>query len=135
MRFQLCSRLSLFCIMISVLASCHSAESSIDEKVNQLAAMECRAITLREQRFALANNIRFTQDTLRQIRTSDSLRLSRNLVSFDQEKEKLFGESSLLADSIRILQDSLRKFMLTTPEDQHRFDDMLRLKLEQMGCK
>jgi len=98
--------------------------------------MECRAITLREQRFALANEIRFTQDTL--IRANgnvDTARLQSKLGRLNMEKERMTQQSLQLADSIKQTLDSLMSHYLTQQQDKEQFNQLLNAKLKDMHCK
>ena len=54
----------LYALIVLFTFSCQKHKSDIKDLVNQFADLECRAIALREQRFDLANQMRFTQDTL-----------------------------------------------------------------------
>ena len=100
-----------------------------------MADIECKAIALRKQRFALADKIRFTQDTiLKHTSVTDSARLELNLLFYNKEKEKLVSESLLLADTIRSRLDSLRIFIFKNSDDKNQFDQKLKEALAERGC-
>ncbi|MDQ2753554.1 MAG: hypothetical protein M3R72_11090, partial [Bacteroidota bacterium] len=71
-----------------------------DEKTNYIADLEYRAVLLRERRFALANQLRFAQDTLSATKSStDSQRLANQIHIFTNEKDTLLQHSLALADT------------------------------------
>ncbi len=122
--------------LICLFSSCDHSDL-ISSKAKLMSDLECRAIALRNQRFALANQIRFAQDTMLTATTSnkDSIRLSQNLLVFNSEKEKLLQQSLLLADSIHKQLDSLRKFVFTKDDDQKVFNDKLKEETEKHSCE
>ena len=128
-------RLVLFLIATaSCLYSCDHSDIS-DKKAKYIATLECRAIALREQRFALADSIRFTQDTLLKKNVSiDTTRLNDKLHFFLQKKEELLQNSLLLADSIHQQLDSLRRSVFTNPDDKKSFDEKLERLIKTNGC-
>lgn len=92
-------------------------------------------MALREKRFTLANQMRFTQDTLLQHRlTSDTTRLKNNLEKMNKEKVLLLQKSLMLADSIRIVMDGIMKDELKDEKDKTQFNEMLNAILKQKGC-
>src|ERR1700761_2938595 len=100
-------RIILLMLLIAVV-SCNKATSNKDAKMNLLADRTCRAISIRQERFALANKIRFAQDTLSQTKNkSDSIRLQARLKIYLNEKPILLKESLSLADTIHKQLDSL----------------------------
>lgn len=125
--------LSIFFIAAS-LFSCKSRMTDIKAMADQFADMECRAITLREQRFNLANDIRFTQDTLMHTKnTSDTMRLHLKLEAFDKQKEVTLKQSLSLADSIHTQLNQMKE-KLTDKNDRAKFEEMLNSNLQQRGC-
>ncbi len=132
----MCKQLFVF---VALLVSCCfiscKRQSVLDEKTNYIADLECRAVLLREQRFALANQLRFAQDTLLTAKSSsDSLRLSSQIHIFTKEKEILLQHSLQLADTIHLQLDSLRKFIFTGSNDKKLFDQKLNEVLQKRGC-
>lgn len=116
------------------LTSCHR-QNVMDEKANYIAGLECRAVLLREQRFALANQLRFAQDTLLQKKGSyDTIRLVQKIESFKKTKVRLLQESLQLADTIHLALDSIRKFAFTGNDDKRFFDLKLQEALRKRGC-
>lgn len=107
----------------------------LKSNVERMADLECRAITLREQRFALADSIRFAQDTLLRTKTIDSTRLKDKLHNFLEQKAKLLQVSLLLADTIHSKFDSLRKNVFNTLDDKKTFEQQLKETMEKRNCK
>ncbi len=115
--------------------SCQQSAKHAKSSVMRMADLECRAISLREQRFALANEIRFAQDTLLHFSTTkDTATLSDSLQIFLQKKEILLQASLQLADTIHKQLDSLRKFSFKNVDDKHAFDKKLSEELKRRGC-
>lgn len=125
-----------FLLILLFATSCESGKKKIDfSGMAQLTAdIECRAISIREKRFKLANEIRFTQDTLLLTKNTDSLRLKLNLARLNGDKEVVMSQSQLMADSIKNLIDSLSKNFLTDPASKKQFNDSLNLILAMKGC-
>jgi len=118
-----------------VIASCSPNKPDINKMANEFSDIECRAMALREKRFALANQIRFTQDTL--LHTSnktDTTRLKTKLQVLNSEKENILKTSLSLADSIKHRLDSLMENHLATPEDKAKFNELLKAALQKRGC-
>ena len=82
-------------LTLMVLGACSGKTNNAEttntkELVNKFADLECRAISLREKRFELANQLRFTQDTLLHTGIKrDTLRLKLKLDSFKKEKRSI----------------------------------------------
>ena len=125
--------------ILAVLLSCTlfacRQQRDVDEKVNYIADLECRAVVLRESRFALANQIRFAQDTLLKTkRAEDTLRLVQQIQTFTHEKDTLLQHSLQLADTIHLQLDSLRKFIFSDNNDRKQFEQKLNEALQRRGC-
>ena len=126
---------SLFFAALSFFISCGPSKI-LDKKANEIAGLECRAISLREQRFALANQFRFTQDSLLHLTSSaDSAHLIQEISVYTSEKNKLLQQSLQLADTIHLALDSLRKYVFTSPDDKKLFDQKLKNALKERGCQ
>lgn len=124
----------LACFILLVV-SCNTSKPDLNKMVNDFADLECRAILLREQRFALANQIRFTEDTLLQTKNAaDTVRLRSNLATFAGQRETLTQHSLALSDTIRIVLDSLMQKHLPEKDDKEKFNEMLNSTLKDRGC-
>lgn len=100
-----------------------------------MADMECRAISIREQRFALANEIRFAQDTLLREKSPIKIaRLKTKLALLNTQKEVIYQQSMKTADSIKAQLDSLQEKQLTDSTARRSFSEALKSALKERGC-
>lgn len=121
------------CILLSV--SCKDNTPDIDKMADDFAGIECRAVALREKRFALANEIRFTQDTLlNKQHITDTSRLKIKLERLNQAKETILQTSLALADSIHKQLDSLMQHHLTDATLKSKFNTALNNTLQKRNC-
>ncbi len=128
--FLKCLGFFLILFVLSCNADEHPKLNAVAESFSDL---ECRAISLRKQRYKLADEIRFTQDTL--IHTKkDTVHHSANLRLMEAEREILTAQSLSLADTIRLQLDSLMKFVLLQPEEKQQFSKVLDSILIAKGC-
>ena len=129
-------RLLGFGLLVVVgLMSCKE-QKSVDAEVQGMADLECRAIELRKERFKLADNIRFAQDSLIHTKShTDSVRIAQELDAFTKHKQELLDSSNQLADSIKQQLDSLQKFILQKEEDKTFFNQKLSTELHNRGCE
>jgi outer membrane murein-binding lipoprotein Lpp len=113
-----------------------SNKQSIDVAVNDIANIECRAMQLRNQRFKLADEIRFAQDTVIQLQHSgDTSVLHERLIKMYQQKELLHTRSSQLADSIKVQMDVIVTVFLSDKNKELYFNQKLDSILTIKGCK
>lgn len=118
-----------------ILMSCnnHLSSQNNDSKMELLANRSCRAISIRQQRFALADKIRFAMDTLAHTKSkSDSVRLQSDLNKYSKQKDTLLKESLSLADTIHRQLDSIMPY--TDKVAQKRFTAKLNALLSKKGC-
>ncbi len=88
--------------ILGCVVSCQQKQPDFKERVNKFADLECRAIGLREKRFALADRIRFTKDSLFQLTNkADTSTLHLKLETYNQDKEVMLQQSVSLADTIK----------------------------------
>jgi uncharacterized membrane protein len=121
----------LFVVFLAA-AACNRPVSH-DQKMVLLADRTCRAIGIRQQRFALADQIRFAEDTLFKTKSkSDSARLTAELAHFAGQRADLLKKSLALADTIRSQLDSIMPF--TDKVAQQRFTRKLDSLLARKGC-
>lgn len=123
-----------FCFLLAVFCSCNKSVPDNHKKLENLADNTCRAIDYRKQRYSVANQIRFAQDTLMQTKSKvDSDRLQKRLQMLSGKKSILLKESLSLADTIRLQLDSLMPY--TDKQAQKRFTVSLDSILAKRGCK
>ena len=128
-------KLFLCTVIVVSVFSCKSGKGDIKGTVDKFADLECRAMTLREKRFELANKIRFTEDTLlHPTAKADTSKLKLKLQAFNKEKDVLLKQSLSLADTIRNQLNDLMKNQLADEKDKANFDQTLKTALEERGC-
>jgi hypothetical protein len=124
---------SFYWLLVVACSACNKPVPDNHKKLEQLADKTCRAIDYRKQRFSLANQIRFAEDTLMQTKSKiDSDRLNKRLAVLAKEKETVLEKSLSLSDSIRMQLDSLIPY--TNKDAQKRFTGELNRLLAQKGC-
>jgi hypothetical protein len=126
----------LFILVLAGVCSCNtkSPMQTNQAKLEQLADRSCRATDIRQQRFALADKIRFTQDSLAKAKNgAGSQRLQSRLKGYLEQKNILLKASLALADTIRVQLDSLLPY--TDKAAQKRFTAALDSIIKAKGCK
>ena len=129
--------LSIAILLTAGFAACNADRKKTDIKklANDFAGTECRAMQLREKRFALANEIRFTQDTILHFaHTGDTTRLNQKLQQLNNEKEHLLQTSRALGDSLKTVLDNLQQTHLADTASKRIFNEELASILKRKGC-
>jgi len=97
--------------LLLTIVSCQKHSLDTKAKKEQLAARISRAIATRQLRFALADTIRFTQDSMKETGSKTELDLlQRRLQIYLQKKGELLRLSLALADTIHQQLDSLMPY-------------------------
>lgn len=124
-----------FFLVLIILTGCNKQPShTFQYRLNLLADRSCRAMSIRKQRFELANNIRFVTDTLARTKSKrDSVRLQSQLAFYNKQKGVLLKASIRLADTIHRQLDSLVPYNDKAAEK--RFTAQLHELLAKKGCK
>jgi len=127
----------LFCCLVAMVISCNKPTPKNVGKANRLdllADRSCRAISIRQQRFALANKIRFATDTLASLKgKADTMRLHNKLQVCLGQKDSLLKASLALADTIRMQLDSMMPY--SDKPAQKRFTAKLDSIIKAKGCE
>jgi hypothetical protein len=127
----------LFIPFLLAIASCNTAGKTGNDnkaKLELLAERSCRAKAISEHRYALADSIRFAQDTLNSAKTkADSDRLQARLKLCFAHKAIVLKQSVALADSIRKQLDSLAHYGDRAAEK--RFTKSFDSLMAKRGCK
>jgi hypothetical protein len=111
-------------------------KKTLDTVIQYLANIECRAMAARNERFALANKIRFEQDKLATIKLhTDSLLIQAELVKNGVQKNSILTISLHLAGSIKIQMDYILAHYLTNKAKEKEFNKALDALLLKKGCK
>jgi hypothetical protein len=109
-----------------LLISACSPKADIGMYAEQFSALECKAVYLKDKRYALADRLREIElDSVTHRKELDSL---NKLIIVTKE------ESLTLADSIKYELDNLFKNHLKSPSDRKLFNETLRKIIETKGC-
>ncbi|MDB5122581.1 MAG: hypothetical protein JWP94_710 [Mucilaginibacter sp.] len=125
----------LLVLMLTAIYSCNtkSTKQVNKERLEKLADRSCRATSIRKQRFVLADNIRFMQDSLSKAKNkADSARFQSRLAEYLKQKDILLKTSLALADTIRMQLDSLLPY--SDKAAQKQFTASLDSILRSKGC-
>ena len=110
-----------------ILMSCSSKQKEIDQAIEQLGTLQCKAVTMKEERFALFEQIRTLEsDTVNNIRTIDSLK---------GYAESLKSESLVIADSLNNALSRTFETIVTTDKDKAYFNTKMNALVEKCKSK
>jgi hypothetical protein len=101
-----------------LLFSCNN-KVDLDLIVQEFSELECKAVRLKEKRFALFERLRIIE--------MDTIKYAKELDSLDIVIEATKSESLKVADSIRVKLDVLFKEKLQNKEDRVAFNKKLGL--------
>lgn len=110
-------------------------DDSWKENMDEITRLNCRATKLRKARFALADSIRFYQDSLREYGHSDAQNAhfwETSLATMDKRKKWLAETSRNLSDSIHA--ELLTLTLEMSVEEKRIFNDSLQAKTEDLDC-
>lgn len=96
-----------------------------------MATLQCEARQLKEERFKIANDIRFMEDSLMKQNISLTTAQSQHI---DSIKTVLTMRTGKLADKITKTMDSLFAVSYQTPEQRRAFDEATEKQLREV-CK
>jgi len=114
-----------FLFTILLFYSC-TQKVDVVKLAEQFSALECKAVILKDKRYALADRLReIEMDTIANRKELDSLDKVINLTK---------QESLILADSIKNQLDNLFAHYLKDPSERKAFNDTLRKIIETKGC-
>jgi len=101
-----------------------------------MADLHCEAVTLRKARFELADEIRFSEDSLIQLQPTDTIRLllEQKLERLTPYKDSIVTRSLELSHVIKATLDSLIEIEFKEPEQRSMFDAALSTELAKRGC-
>jgi len=106
-------------------------KEQLDKDAKLMAALECEARQLKEERFKIANDIRFMEDSL--MKHHIPLTTSQ-IQEIDSIKTVLTIRTGKLADKITKTMDSLFIASYQTPEQRQTFDAATEKMLQEV-CK
>jgi hypothetical protein len=116
---------------LSVLGCQKNNQEQLDKDAKLMATLECEARQLKEERFKIANDIRFMEDSL--MKHHIPLTASQRQ-QIDSVKTVLTMRTGKLADKITKTMDSLFVANYQTPEQRQTFDAATEKMLQEV-CK
>jgi hypothetical protein len=118
------------------LVGCRSAQTAGHQDFfNRYVHHQCQAFLLREQRYALADRLRFLQDSLQNSSAGDTISLHLRLTQWLQQKEAIYQHSVSLADTLGRMFDTVKTIYLVNKEKEKVFNDKLAEALAKKGCQ
>lgn len=121
-------------LLFAMLVSCTHKQTTLQAHANKFAMLESKAIILREKRFALADQIRFANDSIIQFaKTVDTSKLHKKIVLYNSNKEIMLQQSLALAETIRHELNNLMKNELQDKDDRAQFEKLLNQALVKKG--
>lgn len=104
-------------------------QAQLENDAQLMAKLECQARQLKEERFKVANDIRFMEDSL----TKNKLRLSpKKIAEIDSVKESYTIRTGELADKITKTMDSLFSTTYHSPEERQQLDEATEKVLQKI---
>jgi len=123
-------------ISMLILFSCNNTSSDKETMVKLLVNMECRAIEIKNKRFQLADNIRYAQDTLLNLKSiTDTALIQLRLKDWDIQKQLIVNQSLALADSIKLQMEIIMPRYFNNKKKEMEFNLLLDEALKKNGCK
>lgn len=130
-------RWPVYCAVFFLSCAQKNDVAGVDSIALKFSDLECRAYALREERFLLADKMRFAQDSIDDKSTTTFARqkLQDSLKNWLAMKQDILAQSLRLADTIKFQLDSIIKIKLRTQENLKRFDEALTIELSRRNCK
>jgi 2-phosphoglycerate kinase len=126
----MCTRFYNYILLLFIFSSCDNHESNFRGLAAEIAIIECRAEKLKDHRFALADRMRFTQDTILQ-KSKDTMELHNQLLEMEKEKQLLLIQSLKLADTIKRKMEFLMTNYLTDKKKENEFNQFLKEEIKK----
>ena len=129
-----CFKLELVIVILIFLISCKYTreETSWQENLHKITMLNCQATEFRKARFALADSMRFYQDSLLDFGAENSEKTDfwkARLAVMEVRKKTLTDNSRNLADSIRVELQRLTGHL--TVEEKRVFNDSLQARMAE----
>lgn len=117
-----CKAWAFVCLL---LYSCSAGPT--DAEIMAFAQVRCEAVTLKNERFALADSIRILEEKIPAP--------VQDIEKMQQQGEILKTKSLVLADTIQTRLNYLFTKRFTTSEEKNHFLEMVENKMLEMHCK
>ena len=108
------------------------APDTLEQDAQMLANLTCEARHIREERFALADAIRFTEEEIKGKSTSQTQKKLDSLLSLT---EPIALRTKIMADSVKQALKQLQKNRYKTPEQRKALDAAMMRYLEPCKIK
>ncbi len=127
-----------FLFFLIFLASCATNSDQKNEwpvDLDELSTLHCQSIALKNERFQLADSIRFIQDSII-VNTKSGNDISYyqdHLIELEKRKKILTANSYALSDTI----ESKMKIVIRdlNPDEKRIFNDSLNARTKAKGCE
>ena len=126
----MCTRFCIYILLSFIFSSCSNHDPNLQRLTAEIAIIECRTEKLKDHRFALADKMRFTQDTILQ-KSKDTIELRNQLVEMEKEKQLLLTQSLQLADTIKQKMEFLMTNYLTDKKRENEFNQFLKEEIKK----
>lgn len=104
-------------------------QEQLDKDAKLMATLECEARQLKEERFKIANEMRFMEDSLAKYKIALTAAQSQQM---DSVKNVYTVRTGALADKITKTMDSLFSMTYHNPEERQQLDEATEIVLQKI---
>lgn len=104
-------------------------QEQLDKDAKLMATLECEARQLKEERFKIANEMRFMEDSLAKYKIALTAAQSQQM---DSVKNVYTVRTGALADKITKTMDSLFAMTYHNPEERQQLDEATEIVLQKI---
>lgn len=104
-------------------------QEQLDKDAKLMATLECEARQLKEERFKIANEMRFMEDSLAKCKIALTAAQSQQM---DSVKNVYTVRTGALADKITKTMDSLFSMTYHNPEERQQLDEATEIVLQKI---
>lgn len=122
-----------YIVLLLLLGACGHPEDNLKQDGETLATLNCRAKKLQDERFKLADDIRFAEDSLLEGK-GDTLLLKKRLAVLNGQIEGLHQRTRIVADSFTLVMGQLHQARYKEPASRKALDTAIQNALSVL-CK
>lgn len=122
-----------YIVLLLLLGACGHPEDNLKQDGEALASLNCRAKKLQDERFKLADDIRFAEDSLLEGK-GDTLLLKKRLAVLNGQIEGLHQRTRIVADSFTLVMGQLHQARYKAPASRKALDTAVQNALSVL-CK
>ncbi|MBN8681524.1 MAG: hypothetical protein J0L99_02685 [Chitinophagales bacterium] len=122
-----------YIVLLLLLGACGHPEDNLKQDGETLATLNCRAKKLQDERFKLADDIRFAEDSLLEGK-GDTLLLKKRLAVLNGQIEGLHQRTRIVADSFTLVMGQLHQARYKEPASRKALDTAVQNALSVL-CK